>query len=155
MLAVLSFCIHCRGPDGKLGQPSIQPGRLLLLERMLFSGGQAKLTHHSEIHSIRSTREHMPVTLVIRQKDTAAKRRTTTCFMVDNDTTAAYRCEDRPCSESERLSMLLVLEQIARQLECTEDTAMPHGNPFCNNNHATLCARTNVILQAALQGRGI
>lgn len=108
MLAVLSLCIHCRGPDGKLGQPSIQPGRLLLLERMLFSGGQAKLTHHSEIHSIRSTRENMPVTLVIRQKDTAAKRRTTTCFMVDNDTTAAYRCEDRPCSESERLSMLLV-----------------------------------------------
>jgi len=79
---------------------------LLLLETIIFATGQAKLTHHSEIHSIRSTPEDMPVTLVIRQKDTAAKRRHTTCFMVENDTTA--RCEDRPCSQSERLSMLLV-----------------------------------------------
>jgi len=93
---------------------------LLLLETKLFTFGEAKLTHHSEIHSIRSTPENTPATLVIRQKDTAAKRRTTTCFMVDTDTTAAYRCEDRPCLEPERLSMLLVSTYIVLQSLCLD-----------------------------------
>ncbi len=113
LVLVCNLCMQCRGHDGKLGQPSIQPGRLLLLETMSFSTGQAKLTDHEVIHSIRTTCETTPVTLVIRQKDTAANRRNTSCFMVDNDTTAAYRCEDRPCSESERLSMLLVSTCVA------------------------------------------
>ncbi|DBB01944.1 TPA: hypothetical protein ACH3X1_000534 [Trebouxia sp. C0004] len=147
-----SYIEYCRGHDGKLGEPSIQPGGLLLLKSIVFSTGQAKITHHSEIHSIRSTHENTPVTLVIRQKDTAAKTRKTACFMIDNDTTAAYRSEDRPCLESERLSMLLVLEKIARQFQCAEGGIMSDRSPFCNIDHATLVMRTHVISQAALSG---
>ena len=110
--------MQCREHDGKLGKPSIQPGCLLLLETTSFPAGYAKFTDHTEIHSIRSAPKTTPVTLVIRQKDTAAKRRNTTCFMINNDTTAAYRCEDRPCLEPEKLSMLLVSTYVALISPC-------------------------------------
>ena len=114
--------MQCREHDGILGHPSIQPGCLLLLETKSFSAGQAKFTDHTEIHSIRSTCETTPVTLVIRQKTTAAKRRKTSCYMFLNNTTAPYRSEDRPCSESERLSMLLVSTYVALYSPCLDIT---------------------------------
>ena len=118
ILSCQGLCLNwfaCRGYDGKLGRHAHHPGQLKLQETIVFSSGQSKPVLHTDIHSIQSTGQDPPVTLVLRLKDGAAKSRYTSCFMANNDNAmvAKYICwtdrkEDRPCTESEKSSMLMV-----------------------------------------------
>lgn len=107
--------VFCRQPDGKLNSPSRCQGQLKVLHESTFSAGQCKLVLHAELHSISSITKDVPVTVVIRRKDKAAKARVTTCYMEGCDTADDLGCalltgpeEDRLASEAEKSEMLKV-----------------------------------------------
>ena len=109
----------CRDHNGKLGKPEHRRGNLKLSSTTAFLAGQSKCTLYTDIHSIISSSQDVPVTLVIQQKDPAAKNRRTSCFVPGSDVTPmadmwADLKEDRPCSEEERFSML----QARMSIEC-------------------------------------
>lgn len=107
--------MSCRQPDGKLGSPTRRQGQLTVLNQSTFSAGQCKLVLHAELHSISSVTKDVPVTVVIRRKDKAAKARVTTCYMEGCDAAddLGYALltgpeEDRLASEAEKSEMLKV-----------------------------------------------
>ena len=118
IVGACKHCLQCRQPDGHLGSPSLCQGRLKVLDKTPFLAGQCKPVLHAELHSIRSFTEELPVTLVLRHKDKAAKGRVTTCYVPCADsvddldhalpTSPEERTEDRTASKIEKAAMLEV-----------------------------------------------
>ena len=109
--------MQCRQADGKLSSPTLCQGQLSVLDAVLFSAGQCKPMFHSELHSISSSSQDVPVTLVLRQKDKSAMSRFTTCCIpspIDTETNVDQQSlwprpdEDRPATQLEKLAMLQV-----------------------------------------------
>lgn len=114
----LWFCLTatllaCRNALGKLGSPVLCRGHLSLLKTELLTAGQSRACLHHDIHSIRCNRGDAPVTLVVRHKDQCAMTRVTNFFMPDDEVAndgswnVAWE-DDRPCSHTEKTSMLKV-----------------------------------------------
>lgn len=88
-----------------------------VLQKTVFSAGHCKPTFYTDLHSITAFTHDTPVTLVIRQKDKAARGRATTCYMVSCDeggeqvlshALSTSRDQDRPASEVEKSYMFEV-----------------------------------------------